>query len=147
MDLFDINLDASALSDFGLKGPTGRLIKARLKRRVDDLALDCVRAFQSAVPIDTGALRESIEFAEYSDTASQQYSARVYIAEGPHISRRGQVMGTGALAKLLQTNKDLKRSRASEAFADYPTIPGGTPTELWIDRGREDFLNIYKRDL
>jgi hypothetical protein len=148
--LYTIKLTPAAQQDFGILRKNGTAIKTRLRRTLDNLALDCTRAFQSAVPIDTGELRAGIDYKLTSDT-----SAEVYLEEFQHQgSRRGKPISSTLLAfggaedkfKYLQDTR-LKRSRSSDNWVDFPSAPARSKTAGWEKLGKKYFLDQYKKVL
>lgn len=144
MELFRINLDVAAAKAGGLAGKISRLpaLQARYKEIRDELAETCTQSFQSKAPVDTGELREEINW-EPIDEPGLGYRAIISV-QGEHLGRKGKSYpgGAGELAKFLDANA-FRRSRKSLPEGPFNGSRSLT-TDGWITEGRNAFLNIYR---
>lgn len=148
--LLRIVLDTSAIRNSSLASKVigSSAVRKRLEEVRDELAELAVEAYQSKVPIDTGLLREEINW-EPVGGAGEGYQAVIEV-KGEHRNRFGKTSDAGELAKHLDFGKRIsggkivKLSRSRQSLPEGPFNSSRSPfTEGWIKEGKEAFFNIY----
>lgn len=121
------------------------------KKAVNTAATLALKAFQTAVPVDTGMLSDRDIQIDFAKKNQATFSAKVYVANNQHVTSRSNIYSP-ELARVLDQGKGksvaayLKRTKDSVPKSPYSTIfHARTQTEGWISEGYNLFLNQLAR--
>ena len=94
----------------------------------------CEDSLRSAVPFDTGELRNDFISIEYTDILH----AKIGIANGLHYGRDDLPRKASIIANLLNI-KPWKRSHYSQAISPFPSYSAGSYTKNWSEKALSNF--------
>jgi len=120
-------------------------------QKLNKIAQDGLKAFQSKVPVDTKQLREEQIQVNYANKNSM--TAKVYIPDQPHTNtpRTKHPPTAPELARILDEGRGrygstLTRTRTSIAWEGFSPIGRRERTAGWIQSGYMAFLTTLRRN-